>query len=189
MNISMIASGFNVAPTLTAIGRQTDLWREKTFRQEYAGSAHSDTETIYLRWAPKDTREDIQGSITSNNLPAMSLLPEAKLLILKALRKIKSKILGRVIIVSLKAHGSVDEHIDEGKYADHFERFHVCLLADGAEFYVRSADGAVESAKIKPGELWWFNHKAPHWAKNQTDKPRIHMIIDAVAPQYRRERA
>lgn len=187
-NLQMIKNGFDVAPILQAIEKHSKLWQEKTFRQEYVGSAHRDTETIYLRWARRDTRQDIQETTVAINCEALHVLPEARLLILSALKAVRSCCMGRVIIVALRPGGIVKEHCDEGKYADHFERFHLCLSANDAEFFVRDQNNEIESVKMGQGELWWFNHKRSHWAENKTDHPRIHMIIDAVAPDYRRAR-
>ncbi len=74
-------------------------------------------------------------------------------------------------------------------YSDHFERFHLVLTSDqGNRFFVQNSSGWLESYSMRAGEFFWFNHKEVHWAVNESKTPRMHMIIDCVAPQYRRER-
>ena len=38
------------------------------------------------------------------------------------------------------------------------------------------------------GQFFNFCHKETHWAVNGSKTPRMHLIIDAVAPAFRRER-
>lgn len=47
----LIAEGLEVGPLLKRLEEKPDLWTARTDRQSYPGSAHQDTETIYLRWA------------------------------------------------------------------------------------------------------------------------------------------
>jgi hypothetical protein len=186
--IRRLESDINVAKLVAAIKANPELWKDKTFRQDFEGTSHADTETIFLRWAPKDTAEEIQNGIISLNFAALSKLEDAEALMKKALKAIGAQSVGRAIIVSLKPGGKILAHADEGKYADTFERFHLCLESEGSNFFVKQRDGTTECCQMKPGELWWFNHKQIHWAYNQSKTPRIHMIIDAVAPLFRRER-
>ena len=64
------------------------------------------------------------------------------------------------------------------------ERFHVPIVTNpGAFLYCEQ-----EPKHMKDGELWWFNHKSWHHAINAGTEPRIHLIVDALAPRYWRPR-
>lgn len=184
---AMIAEGVNVAPLLAKIEAQPALWTWNTTRQSYPGSAHADTETIYLRWA---TDPSVMGGfycLESEDLLATltRITPEIGPLFQGVLRHIgcgEQPDVGRVIIVKLAPHGHIAEHVDEGPYADKYDRFHLCLSGTSS-FYVEG-----EWREMKPGELWWFNHKRSHKVHNFGHGPRVHLIIDLVAPAYRAKR-
>lgn len=183
-NFQRLTTGLPVAALNAAIGRQPELWAEITDRQSYDGSAHRATETIFLRWCKGQTLEAAFTEIPAIDYPATVKLPGAYSLIQEAMKKIGSTELGRVLIVSLKPKGMITAHVDEGAYADHYERFHLVLEAEvGNCFFCDD-----EMVEMKPGELWNFDHKKSHWVWNDSDNPRVHLIIDAVAPDFRRER-
>lgn len=187
-NFQRLASGLNVQPLLEAIKRQPKLWKQFTARQTTPGSPHVDTETIFLRWSKDQSIEACFTDIDAVAYPAVDYLPEAKSLVDQVLELVGAGKLGRVIITKLKSGGAISPHTDEGDYADYFERFHVSLESeDGNHFFVGEDDFG-EFAHMKAGEAWWFNHKERHWVVNNSLHARIHLIIDAVAPMYRRER-
>ncbi len=188
----LIAEGLNVEPLLKKIEANPHLWKENTTRQSYPGSAHADTETIYLRWARDQSLEGAWFDLTSEDhiQTIGALAPE----VFPLLQTVCAKILGpdaaslnnrigRVILTKLKPGGEIARHVDEGPYADRYDRFHVCLSGHSL-FYVDT-----ESQAMRPGELWWFNHKRPHKVDNyRTQDDRIHLIIDIEAPEYRKLR-
>lgn len=186
----LIAEWLDVGPLLKKIEEQPALWLEHTERQHYPGSAHKDTETIYLRWA---TDKSIAGGFycleSEDHFETIAkLAPEIYPLVQAVCVKIfgegvtsMNERIGRVIITKLKPGGVITEHVDEGPYADHYERFHVCLSGDSGFW----CDGQVQG--MKPGQLWWFNHKLRHDVQNGPLE-RIHLIIDLEAPEYRKLR-
>lgn len=183
----LLKSGIDVKPLILALEQCEYLFGEHTFRQNYEGSAHRDTETIFLKWAKNNTRENIQQGLSVVDMPELQILPEAEVLIDRATELVGARVEGRALIVRLKPGGKIIPHADSGLYADTFERFHLCLQSDGSEFFVEE-DGFSTSFFMKPGELWWFNHKCTHWAENDSKIPRINLIIDGICPKYRRER-
>ncbi len=178
-------SAVNVDPLLTAVQANDHLWREITARQSAPGSPHVDTETIFLRWAQTRTVDAAFTEIPAIDYPANSILPEAYDLVAELLRFVNAGELGRVIIAKLLPWGQIDWHADEGAYSDHYERFHISLQSKEGNLFL---SGSGEWAHMRAGEAWWFNHKLPHHVINATDTPRLHLIVDCVAPEYRRER-
>lgn len=188
-NLQRIASGIDVGPLLAALDSKPYLWKEITERQTTPGTYHQDTESVFLRWAQSRSIQAVFTEIPVVDYPALEELPEARELIGLIAGILGTDQIGRVILAKLKVGGYIAPHIDEGDYADHYERFHLVVLSEeGNLFLVGVPDLEGEFAKMKPSELWWFNHKEPHWVTNLSEAPRIHMIVDAVVPQYRRER-
>lgn len=191
----LIAEGLDVAPLLAKLATRPALWLEHTERQAYPGSAHRDTETIYLRWA---TDPSLAGAFycleSQDHLDTISALaPEIFPLCQTVFGKIfgpdapsasTNGRTGRVILTKLKPGGVITEHVDEGPYADRYDRFHVVLQGHSI-FKVDDCAWVFE-----PGSLFWFNHKLPHSVFNHTInervmEDRIHLIVDAEAPAYR----
>lgn len=169
---------------MKAINSQPELWDEITTRQSYVGSAHKDTQTIFLRWCEGQTVDDAFTQIPAIDCPALQKLPEAQSFFEALKNKIGHVEIGRALIVSLKPGGYITPHIDEGAYADYYERFHFVLYSHKTNLF-SCGDDTVE---MEMGELWNFNHKNTHWVRNESNMHRVHLIIDAVSKDYRRER-
>jgi aspartyl/asparaginyl beta-hydroxylase (cupin superfamily) len=184
MNFRRIAVGLNVAPLLDALAVYPEHWNALTFRQTFPGSAHHDTQSIYLTYCERIDVESVFNDLRAVSYPALADLPEAADLINDALHLVGARSAGRVMLVDLKAGGRITPHIDEGAYADHYERFHLVITSEAGNVFECGGD----TAHMKPGELWWFNHKRLHSVSNYSDTPRLHLIVDAVAPKYRVER-
>lgn len=164
-----------LAPAIAELDANKPLWSLHRERQSFPGSAHHDTEVIFLRGPEHFTKESyfsIPSFDFEDEIQALPLLWDLACTMFKILQ---GKELGRVLIVRLKPLGEIDEHQDQGDYADYFQRAHLCLTAD-AHDYLACGD---ESIAMLPGELWWFNHHLTHFGENfSTDLSRIHMILD-----------
>lgn len=181
MNFDLIADGINVAPLLAAIEEHPELWRQFTIRQDYPGSAHHDTECIFILGPRSFTYQDYFQDISSLDYPALTPLMDALLPVLQpVLKQIGVTELGRVLIVRLRAGGVIDEHIDQGKYADYYSRFHIVISANAGCALVVGG----QAQPMAAGEAWWFDHHKVHSGHNRGDTDRIHLIFDAVTPSY-----
>jgi GNAT superfamily N-acetyltransferase len=169
---------FDPSDALQELDVRPDLWKQITARQDFPGSDHKDTETIYLR-GPKhmDVPADyMKVGNAVDYLGNLGELQDCADLMRQALEAIGADELGYVMVVKLKAGGVVTPHIDEGPYSDHFTRFHLVLSTN--EFCKFSS--GLEVCHLKAGELWQFDHKAIHNFMNAGDTDRIHIIFDAV---------
>lgn len=184
-----IQSGISTRFLSRAIDYDPYIWDEITERQTTPGSPHYDTHTIFVRWCRKMTIEAVFTDLEAIDYPAKKRLPYIDYLINHVMDAVGSTELGRVIITSLKPGGVIAPHVDEGAYADHYERFHLVLKSEfGNRFEVLNNSQHGEFVWMKQDELWWFDHKKEHAAKNMSNEERIHMIVDCVAPKYRTER-
>ena len=181
-NFELLADGLDVQPLIDLLGANPELWNAITVRQEFTGTAHHDTECIFVLGPREFTPEAYFGELDALDYPAVHVLMPALLPVLKPVfDQLGITELGRILIVRLKAGGVIDEHIDEGRYAEHFSRFHVVLTA--TEYSELTVGG--ETQFMQPGETWWFNHRKPHSGSNIGTAPRIHLIFDAVTPRYK----
>lgn len=187
-----IAEGLDVSPLLKRILANEDLWGLRTERQSVPGSPHRETEAIFLRWA---VDESVEGGFyclkSRDHLEtiyrlAPEIFPLCQIVIGKILGKPHdfNDDIGRAMLTRMQPGGVIPTHVDEGPYADRYDRFHVCL-SGMSNFLVEG----VEQVMV-PGELWWFNHKLEHGVRysSMAVGPRIHLILDVVAPAYRAKR-
>ncbi len=185
MNFELIAQGLPVQPTLDYLDAHPELWDQITERQIFPGSPHHDTKCIFLRWCPGQTMRDVFYQLEAVDYPAAKdLAPAIAPLFDALLDAVPFESIGRVMLVSLKPGGSIDEHFDSGNYAERLDRFHVVLRSDdGNQFTVGG-----ENFHARPGEAFWFNVKASHHVRNDSGRDRVHLIVDLVAPTYRAKR-
>lgn len=164
-----------VQPLLDAI--EPDMWEDIRVRQQYPGSAHRDTECIFLR-GPASFLNFFD--TTAQDYPRLpQLLDELMPILLPLLNLVQCEPdeLGRLMLVKLKPHGWIRPHMDEGEYADTFNRQHVCLSSnEHCEFRC-----GPDSLRPQPGDAFRFNHRVQHTARNDGETDRIHLIVDTLA--------
>jgi len=173
-----IAYGLDVEPLLELLDAKPELWDEITTRQNLTKSPHKDTECIYVRGALKMSPYYVLYHIGAYDYPCMEYLKSALIPLMRPiLDELQVKELGRVLIVNLKSSGRVTKHIDQGTYADHYERFHI-VLRSNQHCFLTSGNWVLN---LQVGEVWWFNNKVLHSAENNsTEDDRWHIIFDAV---------
>lgn len=175
-NFKLLAQGALVTPLLDALDAMPDLWKEIVVRQQYPGTAHHATESIFLRCQREATPSAALNELEVVDYPALNKLPSAGLLMYGVAGYVQAMRLGRAVIVKLTPGGVIDLHCDGGPYAEFYTRFHLPLLSDeGNSFTVGD-----ETVHMKPGELWWFNHRLLHTVRNESKRDRLHLIVDAV---------
>lgn len=171
-----------VAPLLARI--PDELWDEEQERQKYPGSPHVQAKSIILRWSENRSIEAAFRDVNVVDCPAAeALMPESGDVFCELLERLHliSPEIGRVMLTKLPPGSSIAEHMDEGLYADYYDRFHICLQGDEGNTFKCGG----ETYHPKPGEVFWFNHKLKHSVENSGQVDRIHMIVDLVAPAYR----
>lgn len=188
-NFTLLDAGADIGPLLSALKRKPHLWDEIQGRQTTPGSPHKYTKSIFLRWSADQSVMAAFNDLTAIDYPALQELPEVIPLINAVMKLAESSELGRVLITSLQSSGVIAPHADEGKVADHYERFHVSLKSeDGNWFFSKTGKETIEGVHMLPGEIFNFNNKRIHFLENRSQDPRIHLIVDCVSPKFRRER-
>ena len=176
-NFRRIAEGLDVEPLLQLLDAKPELWKEIQTRQKFTNSPHKDTETIHLRGALKMSAYYLMWDVGAYDYPCMEYLKPALVPLMRPiLEQLQVKEMGRVMIVNLKPCGHVTKHNDQGKYADHYQRFHLVLKSNQHCFQTCGN----ELQRFEVGDVWWFDHKKLHTAHNVGDSSRIHIIFDAV---------
>ena len=162
-------------------------WKEVTLRQDHPESSHKDTESIYLRWSEKMDVKSVFNDLMAVDYPALDRLPVFKDILGEIFHSVRGEKLGRAMLVKLKGEGFIDRHVDEGPYADYYDRFHLCLQSgENVNFMIdHTSFKHYECCNMQPGELWWFDHKKPHCVDNTNSVDRIHLIVDIKTSMFR----
>lgn len=180
-NFSQVLRGLDVSMAARELARQPELWEQFTTRQTYPGSAHHDTQCIVLRGPDPLSEDDVFDDCYSIPWPALDLLPECAQLVLRLMDNQACLNPGRIMVVRLKPGGVIDPHVDEGRYADHFTRFHLPIESGIGDAFTCGD----ETVTMLPGTAWRFDHKTHHHVHNDTPNWRVHLIVDLALHRWK----
>jgi Aspartyl/Asparaginyl beta-hydroxylase len=187
-HFELLLSSVDVAPLLAELNKHPDAWNIESRRERHPGSPHAQAQSILIRWSASQDPQTVMDSVECVDMPAITWLEGAIGPIFeKLLERIGadgSETLGRVMLTRLQPGAAILAHSDEGRYADHYERFHVCLSGDGGNVF--KVGGLI--FRPSPGSVWWFNHKKEHSVENMGTAERIHLIFDITSPAWKAKR-
>lgn len=176
MNHFDFLANVDVSAAAKELAITSPRWDAMVLRQSFAGSAHKDTKCIPLRGASSFvTSYEVHPKGGRRMTPAAMQLPHTRALMNKVLGSLNISELGNVLAVAFGPGGYIRPHIDEGVYADYFDRFHICITAPKGHWL--QCDG--EYAFPHAGDVFHFNHRVEHSGGNPSDEWRIHLIFDA----------
>lgn len=177
-----IAEGIDVSPFIEELEASREMWLVDTSRQTKV-RCQRDTQNIFIRVAKKPlppgarNANDVHESVTGRHARKFP----RSLAFCQRIADLQGGELGRTTLVSLLPQGWVRPHIDAGEYYRVRDRFHLVLQSPGGS--PLTARG--ESVVMREGELWAFDNKVRHDARNPTDEPRYHLIFDVLPPPGR----
>ena len=177
-----IAEGIDVAPILAELAAVPEMWLADTSRQRKV-RCQRDTQNIFLRVAKKPLPPEARNANDvheSRVARSAARFPRA-LAFCQRVADLQRGKLGRATIVALQPRGWVRPHVDAGAYYRVRDRFHLVLKSPGGS--PLTAGG--ETVVMREGELWAFDNKAEHDARNPSDEPRLHLIFDVLPPPGR----
>ncbi len=171
-----LESGYEVEPILDEIYRQHSAWHLMTGRQARA-RVQADTQSIPLRGL---RRSKIMGrrrrDVHESRPTSLSTRFPATVSTLDELANRLGGTLGRAKLALLPPGMEVQPHSDRGEYYRIRNRYHLVLRSDGGS----ELSAGDEQVHMQAAELWWFDNKAIHSARNRSDTARIHMIFDLL---------
>lgn len=178
-NFIRISEDEDTLPILAELDAAPEVWFSDTSRQRNV-RCQRNTRNIFLRSAKKPLPH---GANNANDVHESRVAPAARqfprtLAYCKRVADAMEGQLGRANLVALQPGCKVFPHIDIGEYYRIRDRFHLVLKSsEGSPLSTEN-----ETVVMQEGELWVFNNKARHWAENQSDEQRIHLIFDVLPP-------
>lgn len=182
-NFKLIAEGVEVSRWMEVLRRHPNLWKIEQGRQQYPGSSHKETETIFLRGPKVKTVEGLQEDIFPVSYPELTYFYQPLVELWDLVdEKLDVHRYGMLMITRLPPGGKIYLHKDEGKYAEYFDRLHL-VLKDGGKDLFRCGE---EVVRLETGELWRFDHRKEHRCSNEGTGDRIHLIMDLKLVERRK---
>ena len=175
-NFQLIRSGVAISPLLDALSRVDGAWNLQTGRQEKV-QVQREALTVPIRGLRKSclygrARRDVQESRWTTGSANFPLIRH----FIQSVAEDLDCRLGRAKLVSLPAGHCVYPHIDRGRYYQLHDRYHL-VLRSSLGSWLRAGD---EEVRMQKGELWWFDNRQIHEARNDGDEDRIHLIFDLL---------
>lgn len=177
-----IAEQINIEPLLRELNASPDTWLADTSRQRKV-RCQRNTQNIFLRAAKKPLPS---GAKNANDVHDIRIMPDAQKFpcahaFCESVAKSLGARLGRATLVRLLPRSEVFPHVDAGSYYRIRDRLHLVLeSSEGSLLGVEN-----ETVIMRPGEIWVFDNKKLHWAKNPSDQVRVHLIFDVLPASER----
>jgi len=176
-SIRHLASGYDVAPLVEQLAAHPEAWNRHTMRTDAYQTPHKAVDDIWVRyndWANfhGDPRA-FNAEHESNWYPVVADLPAAWSLARKVMRDVGGQRLGGVLITRIPPGGRVNPHVDTGWHAGYYEKFAIQVASNESQAF------CFEDAELRPlpGDLYTFDNSRLHWVTNDSDAPRITLII------------
>lgn len=179
-----LMTGLDVQPIIDKLEQMPELWDQFTARQDAPGSPHKDTRCILILGPKAFDLETVFNDLDTVPYPPFAdLFAEIRWVMVPLMQAVgveNGEGLGRVMLAELAPGGAITPHADGGAYAAHYSRFHIVISSDHGNRFTCGD----ETVDMEPGEAWWFDHRKVHFVVNNSNTPRVHLIIDVVSPHY-----
>lgn len=163
-----------VQSVLSEVLANQPAWSEQTGRQRRV-SVQAETNAIPLRGL---RRSKIMGrrrrDVHETRYTSLAARFPQTVALLEALAAELDGRLGRAKFARLPPGARVLPHVDRGEYYARRDRYHLVVDSTG-ESVLRAGD---EEVSMSTGELWWFDNKELHSARNESDHHRTHLVFD-----------
>lgn len=178
-----IADGIDVAPVMAQLDAHPELWDAHNWRRTAAGTPHTRMSDIWVRYndvTPFKARGDFSGF---NDLhvpvwyPSWDALPALRPIVMGLAAQVEAEMIGGILITRIPPGEGIDRHVDRSWHVGYYDKFYISISSKpGAKFFCE-ADGITEALEPKPGEIWLFDNRLPHWVVNESDEDRITLIV------------
>ncbi len=189
-HFSLIQKDIDVNPILQEITRWPEAWDIQTGRQKV--TVQREARAIPIRGLRKSkiagrARRDVHESRFTT---ISHQFPQTTRFLCNWAERLDAK-LSRAKLVNLSPGHRVYAHSDRGAYYACRNRLHLIVQSEGS--WMRCGD---EENTMRVGELWWFDNKQVHEARNDGATDRIHFIFDLeprsgvlLAPRFAQSKA
>lgn len=149
-------------------------WSKWTERQK-PNSNHQYTQSIKIQWIPLDV-SFYEKEKTEYIEPHYSSVNQFLNPLINFLEKHYSGKIYKIILVRLKPFSEIKAHVDSSFSLTHTHRNHIPILTNDKVFF--SCSNNIQN--MKEGSVYEIDNLSTHWVRNESEWPRIHLIIDVI---------
>jgi hypothetical protein len=176
-NFRLIHPRIGLGGVRAELERNELAWQISTARQTRL-PAQRETEAIVLRRPVLETPDaDVNECHAVADAEVAAYFPRT-LAWLRSTADILGGELARAMFTRILPHGQVHRHIDNGTYHIGRRRYHLVVHSAGGS----PLGCGDEEVVMREGELWEFDNKKPHDARNPSGTMRVHLIFDLRQP-------
>ncbi len=175
-HFELVERDIDIAPMLAELGSDASLWLRDTSRQDKV-RVQRETNAIFLRSAAKPYPQGMSGEDVHESRPTSTSrqFPRTMRWLADFAERSDAE-LGRALVVRLAPGGRVHRHVDRGEYYRLRDRYHL-VLNSSAGSPLTCGD---ETVRMRERELWRFDNKTAHEARNDSAEWRVHLIFDLL---------
>lgn len=175
---------YDVQSLVDEIAAHPEVWNQHPYRSNHPASPHREVDDIWVRFNPDlSNLANSCAEHTSAWYSVVRKLPSVLGLVeeLRYNNYVATEPLGAVLITRIPPGKMVYPHIDPGWQAKFYRKYAIQLMGNkGQEFCFRDPrDDEPERLQTITGESFWFENQVLHWVTNETDEPRMTMIVCA----------
>lgn len=194
-HFTFIRGGVDVAPILSELEANPDLWGEHGVRKTAPGTPHAEMTDIWVRYndaAPFDRGERPWSQFNNPHVPvwyrAWDALPSLKPAVFDLMAAVEGEMLGGVLITRIPPGCGIGWHADDGWHVQYYEKFYLALESRPGAKFLCGAGGAIEELEPSPGDVWLFDNRLMHAVRNDSDGNRTTAIICIRTEKFGRGR-
>lgn len=132
---------------------------------------HNDSRAVYLRYTSRLDPKLVNDSFEVIDSPLYSRPWHQAV---NDIARMARMLPARALVIKLRALGKIVEHVDQGRYFDRTDRFHLVIQTNPGATLTSGG----ETAHLAEGEVWYFNDHVKHSGENKGFSPRIHLVVD-----------
>lgn len=171
-----LASGVDTLPVMLELHRQPELWDVDTHRQEYPGTPHAATKSVWVRYRPAGEIGGLDSFREEHRnvfWPAWHKLPALRPLVFGLMTRVCAVELGSVLVTKLPPGGEVLPHSDRGGWAPSYfnTKAHVTLAGSSLSMCED------ETVRMVQGDVWTFDNLRLHSVRADGDTDRVCLIV------------
>ena len=150
-----------------------DNWDENTSRNR--GKTHEEVKVIAIKWIPEVLKQKEIKEIDNNKIYYdlnFKLIEDELKLIYK--NSYGEGFLHKILLAKMPPNWNIRKHRDSGLSLMAVHRTHIPITTNKSiKFMVGN-----EVKNLKEGEVWEINNADTHAVNNESDKDRVHLIVD-----------
>ncbi len=176
------------------LAAQPDLWDRHTRRKTAPGTPHARMSDIWVRYQD-DRFFRAAGDWTGFNdrhvpvwYPAWHRLPALRPIIFSLMAAVEAEMLCGVLITRIPSGEGIERHADDSWHVQYTDKLYVSIESEPGAIFGAEDGLGIECLAPKPGEVWLFDNRLPHWVENKSQGDRITLIVCVRTEMFGRPR-